>query len=219
MGIAADEGRHVRGPEPDWSEVFDLQFWLPDASLGGFVRFEIRPEDGVCWFWTALVGAGRRLVTVLEFGSPIPRWPGLELRGPSLWSELIIETPWEHVSLGLEAFAVELADPSDALGDCRGDLVPLGYDLEWESVAPMAGVRDTYELSAAVHGEILLGEGTIDFDGVGRRGHCWGARQQGDLPKIPRGVPLLAPVEVPEGPPRAWVLDEVTPYWGEISPR
>ena len=135
MGIAEQEGRHESDGQRDWAEVFELDFWHPEARFGGYVRFEVRPDDGVCWFWTAVVGEQRRLVTVLEFDSPVPRGSGLELRGPSLWAGLVLETPGEHVSLGLEAFAVELADPFDVFDGCRGDLVPLGYDLEWESDA------------------------------------------------------------------------------------
>lgn len=217
MGTATDEGRHEPEGEAGWAEIFDLGFWLPDASLGGFARFELRPADGVCWFWTALLGVGRRLVTVLEFGSPLPRWPGIELRGPSLWSELIIETPWEHATLGLEAFAVELAAPSDVFEGCRGDLVPLGYDLEWESTPASTPAGDDYTLACAVHGEILLGEETIDLDGVGARSHSWGQGSPTPQAGPPGAATLLAPVELPDGARRGWVLHHEGPYWADLS--
>ena len=216
MSTAAGERRHEPTGGRDWREIFELGFWNSDGSLGGFARFEIRPDDGVCWFWTSLLGADRRLVTVLEFGSPLPRWPSLELRGPSLWSELIVETPWNHVSLGLEAFAVELEAAGAVFEGCRGDLVPLGYDLEWESQPGLHPDGDAYELECTVHGEILVGEEAIAFDGVGARAHSWGFDPDALTPYSDTGLPI-APVELPGGERRAWVLDPTRPYWTDLG--
>ena len=33
-----------------------------------------------------------------------------------------------------------------------------------------------YEVPCTVHGEILVGDETIDFDGIGQRDHSWGVR-------------------------------------------
>jgi hypothetical protein len=212
-----DEARHDPSDDPRWVEVNELEFWTDDARCGGYVRFELRPRDGTCWFWTALTGTERSLVTVLEFDAELPRWPGLELRGPSLWAELIVETPWEHVSLGMESFAVELERPEDVFEGCRGDLVPLGYDLEWESDGkPPRPVGSGYSLDAVAHGEILVGADVIDFEGSGRRSHSWGVPRI-DLAPRPAEDRPVAPVELPSGLRRGWVLDGSGPYWADLS--
>lgn len=63
------------------------------------------------------------------------------IRTHGLWLSLTCETPGEHWSVGLEAFALAVDDPDEV----RGDLVPLGLDIEWE--AP-----------GRVHGEVLVGD-------------------------------------------------------------
>jgi hypothetical protein len=95
-----------------------------------------------------------------------------------LWAACNCETPIEHWSLGLEAFAVALDDPGDAYRGERGDLVAFGIDLEWESIGPAfryPGVT-RYEVSCDVSGEILVGDERIPFGGPGQRDHSWGHR-------------------------------------------
>jgi hypothetical protein len=72
------------------------------------------------------------------------------IRANGLWLSLVCETPGEHWSIGLEAFALAVDDPDDD----RGDLVPLGFDVEWE--AP-----------GHVHGDVLIGDAVIPLDSPG----------------------------------------------------
>ena len=77
------------------------------------------------------------------------RW--LVIREPEgVWLSVVCETPGEHWSLGMEAFALEVDDPDDELGH----RVPLGFDLEWE--AP-----------GRVHGEVLIDDERHEVDGPG----------------------------------------------------
>ena len=69
------------------------------------------------------------------------------IRHHGLWLSLDCETPGEHWTVGLEAFALAVDDPDDE----RGDLVPLGLDIEWE--AP-----------GRVHGELLIGDEVHELD-------------------------------------------------------
>jgi hypothetical protein len=80
------------------------------------------------------------------------------------------ETPGAHWSVGLEAFALSLDDPNDAWGDERGDLVPLGFALEWEATA-----SGTISHPCLVTGEVLVGAETIAVDAFGWRGEEHGA--------------------------------------------
>jgi hypothetical protein len=74
------------------------------------------------------------------------RWLVIRERD-GVWLSLDCETPGEHYTIGLEAFALEVDHPDDELGH----LVPLGFDLEWE--AP-----------GRVHGELLIADERIELD-------------------------------------------------------
>jgi hypothetical protein len=178
---AEDEGRHRRGPELLWGESWYFDLAAADASLGGFVRIGLYPNLGVAWFWAALVGQGRRLVLVRDHEVELPRGASIEVRGQGLWSAVNCETPLDHWSVGLEAFAVAFDDPAEAWGDERGDLVGLGFDLEWEAIAPAFGPVGPighfgYAQACRVTGEILVGDEQLEFDGRGHRGHAWGVQ-------------------------------------------
>ncbi|MBI2704445.1 MAG: hypothetical protein HYX32_04030 [Actinobacteria bacterium] len=174
-----DERRHTPGGEQLWNESWYFDFVSADATLGGYVRIGLSPNLGVTWYWACLVGIGRPLVTVIEHAAPLPPSGSLELRHDGLWADHTCEEPLDRWSLGLEAFAVSLDDPADTYRGAFGDRVPLGFDLEWETDgSPFAypAVLTRYEIPCRVHGEVLVGDERIDFDGVGQRDHSWGVR-------------------------------------------
>jgi hypothetical protein len=175
----ADERAHAPGPERLWGESWYFDFTNREGTLGGYVRLGLYPNLGVAWYWACLVGEGRPLVTVIDHEVQLPTAPSLEIRAEGLWAEHTVETPYEHMTLGCEAFAVGVDDPLEVYGDLRGARVPFGFDLEWETdrggVYPWIGAT-RYEISCNVHGEILVGDERIEFDGVGQRDHSWGVR-------------------------------------------
>lgn len=125
-----------------------------------------------------MVGPDRQLVTVIDHEVPIPKGRSHEIRTEGLWADYTVETPLDHVSVGVEAFAVGVDDPADVYGDLRGDRVPLGFDLEWETdgdTYAYPGVS-RYEIPCRVHGEVLVGAERIEVDGIGQRDHSWGVR-------------------------------------------
>ncbi len=174
-----DEGSHEPGVEQLWSESWYFDFAARDGSLGGYVRVGLYPNLGTVWYWACLVGEGRPLVTVLDHDIPLPRKDSLEVRTSGLWADHNCETPLDHWSLGLEAFAVALDDPTETYGAMWGDRVPFGFDLEWETEGEPfrypPGV-DRYEIPCRVHGEVLVGAETVEIDAVGQRDHSWGVR-------------------------------------------
>lgn len=175
------ERRHDPESDPLWNESWYFDFAARDGALGGYVRLGLYPNLGVAWYWAYLVGAGRELLVVRHHEAALPKGDVLEVREEALWAALHCETPLEHWSVQLEAFAVGLDDAADAYADGgeRGDRVPLGFDLEWEAAAP---VHDTverlarYEQSCTVTGEILVGDERIEVDATGQRDHSWGVR-------------------------------------------
>lgn len=177
---ARDERRHEHDPdELLWSESYYLDFVAPDRGIAGYVRIGILPNLGRSWYWACVVGPDRPLVTIIDHDVPLPRTPtGVDIRYDGLWSSYIVETPIEHVSVGLEGFGVALDDPTETYRSLRGDRIPLGFDLEWETdggtyVYP--GV-DRYEVPSRVIGEVLVGDETFRVDCLGQRDHSWGSR-------------------------------------------
>jgi hypothetical protein len=129
----------------------------------------------------------------------VPRgWP-LEVRDEGLWSAVVCEQALQHWSVGLEAFGVAFDDPLDAWGDERGDLVPLGFDLEWDLRRAKGDDGYGYGFDCAVSGAVLLGDATIDVDGSGRYRRSYGEMSWRDRTPAGAATPeLIAPVLVPE---------------------
>jgi hypothetical protein len=157
------ERRHAPGDGRLWEEAWGFEF-ADGEGLGGYVRLALLPNQGRSWYWFALVRPGLPgPIHVRDHDVPIPR-AGLEIRSEGLWAELICETPMEHWSIGLEAFAVALDTPDAAL-DPRGEIgdrIAVGLDLEWE-----------VDGEARLH---AVGDDRIAFDGRGVRAHEWGER-------------------------------------------
>lgn len=178
MPESGDERRHPAGDDALWNESWYFDFAARDGSLGGYVRLGLYPNLGVSWFWAYVVQAGGPLLAVRHHEAPLPPGDHLEVRDDGLWSQLVCETPHEHWTVGLEAFAVGLDDHRDALGAERGERVPLGLDLEWEAEAPPYDYPRArrYEQACSVHGDVLIGSETIELHGTGERDHSWGGR-------------------------------------------
>ena len=173
MPPASWERRH-----PGLWESWSWDFWTPDASLGGFVGLTFDAGRRRCWYWAALVGDGRPYLLVRDLDVALPRLvASREIRGEALWADMNCETPFEHWSLGLEAFGVAMEDPDEALRRERGERVGLGFDLEWEPRGNLVGGEGSYDQPGVVHGEILVGGSGVEriaFEGPGWRRHAWG---------------------------------------------
>ena len=154
-------------------EWWRFDFAAVSGAFGGAVDLRFRP-GGPAWYWAAVAGDRRRFVLVKDLDVPMPRRPdSMELRADGLWADANCETPFEHWSIGLEAFGLALDDPDDAFGSARGDRTALGLDLEWEAAGEIAGGERDYGQPSVVHGVILIGAETIAVDGRGWRGHGW----------------------------------------------
>jgi len=181
----ADEGRHAATSDPLWNESWYFDFHDADGSFGGYLRLGLYPNLGVSWFWACVAGRDRQLVFVCDHEAPLPRRDELEVRASGLWTDVSCLESLERYSVQLEAFGVGLDDPVEMYGRMRGDRVPLGFDLEWETDGGVFGYPHgitRYEVPCVVHGEILVGDERIDFDGYGQRDHSWGVRDWWTFP-------------------------------------
>ncbi len=116
----------------------------------------------------SLARPGHDPVVLHEPEAPRPRAGSREIRASGLWADAIEEERGQRWTIGLEAFALAVDHPDDAVGR----RVPIGFDLEWERSGPDAGGQTP----ALVHGEVLVEADALDLDAVGwwRR---WGHRE------------------------------------------
>jgi len=150
----------VTQPDASSAETWTLTFAGPDAA-GGFVRLT-RFADRA-WYWAYLVSPDDGLVVVRDHDLAPPRaGRPLVVRGDGLWAELVEETRDEHWSVGLEAFGVRLADPLDAERGERGERLPVGLDVGWETG------RDGF---GRVDGEVAIGAARRAVAASGRFQH------------------------------------------------
>jgi hypothetical protein len=176
----ADEAAHAPGPGTWWSDAWHLDAATHDGA-GLSLRLECYPNQKTAWFWTYLVlPTLTGPIVVRDHEVPLPR-QGLEVRAEGLWCELWCETPLEHWTYGLEAFAVNLEAPDDALAGEIGERIPIGLDLEWEIDGPIHAHRARgpvagYVALGIVHGEVLLGRERFELDACGAYHRTWGDR-------------------------------------------
>jgi hypothetical protein len=173
------ERRHHPPPaaspaDPSWCEVFTWESEPVADQVAVSVRLVLHRR--AAWYLAAVVVPGRPLIVVTDLEVPAPSSSSsLELRTSGLWADHNIETPFAHVSIGLEAFGVALDDPADALADGYGQRVPVGFDLEWEDDRPpIDAATHAYECPGRAHGEVLVGADAFEVDGPGQRRHEWG---------------------------------------------
>ncbi|MGH8976547.1 MAG: hypothetical protein ACRDV7_00625 [Acidimicrobiia bacterium] len=180
MTSAADEAAHPPGAGAWWSDAWHLDAATSDG-VGLTLHLECYPNQKTAWFWTYLVLPSLSgPVVVRDHEVPLPR-QGLEVRAEGLWSELWCETPLEHWTYGLEAFAVALDTPDAALTGELGERVPIGLDLEWEVDGPVWAHRADrpvagYAAPGMVHGDVLLGRERFALDAPGTYTRTWGER-------------------------------------------
>lgn len=181
----ADEARHE--PDPGANELYNESYYLDwfteDGRSGGYVRIGFVPnlegDDGHVWYWACLVGEGQDLVTVIDHEVEFPpRLDSLEVRHDGLWADHDIPEPLQRMSCSLESFAVRLDDPADTYHGCRGDRVPFGFELDWETdrgAYQWPPIQPRYEIPCRVEGHVQIEDRTIELDCWGQRDHSWGA--------------------------------------------
>lgn len=132
----------------------------PDGEEVGHLRLVVPASGGAVHVAAVVRRPGRDPVVLDEPEAPMPRPGSLEVRASGLWVDAVEEEPGRRWTIGLEAFALEVADPADRVGV----RVPLGFDLEWEAVGgpTRAGPR-----TAHVHGEVLVGRDALDVEAEG----------------------------------------------------
>jgi hypothetical protein len=200
--MTADFDEHRHEPEgDDWQERWTFEAWDTGGTFGAVTALTLLPRAREAWYWAAVVREGHPLLTLVDTELRLPS-TSLAIRGEGLWADHVCETPLEHWTVANEAFSVALDDPDEALGAQRGVLVPLGIDLEWESAADPVEGPDGYSIEATVSGEILIADGSLGIDAIGRWCHEWGRLEWPEPPaRVPHGLRAPLRIDQPEGKP------------------
>jgi hypothetical protein len=172
-----------------WSEYHRLVAVHDDGSAALAVAVGVQAKAGhdAATFHCAVfqIGKNPTVIADCEIVAPDRLW---EFRSSGLWSDTICETPYLHWTYGLEAFALDIDNPTEMLRRGYGHRVPLGWELDFESrlelVEELDGSRaaggaspssGAFSQTGRAHGLLLLGAGTeMPFAGRALRQHWWG---------------------------------------------
>lgn len=187
------ERAHRPGPDNGWRETWGFTFAQEldrvearglsgPTWLGGFVECTLAPRQRHVWFTSGIVIDGSSYVLCRDHELALPVDANLfEVRGGGLWMHAICETPGEHWTVAMEAFALAFDDPAEAWGDERGDRVGLAFDLEWEGEPrDITTIDGGYEMPCEVIGVLQLGDDEWEIDATGARFHQWGDAPSGE---------------------------------------
>jgi hypothetical protein len=169
-----DEAERSPGEAVNWKEAHRLDAVFPDNSSAVSLMVAKHPVQQRASFAAAYLRKGEAPIVLAEaeIERPRQRW---ELRASGLWADHICETPLEHWSYGLEAFALAIEEPGDLVDTGLGDRVPLGWELEFEHQYPAIWMGpDCYQQVGEAHGLILTKDGETEVAGVALRTHWWG---------------------------------------------
>jgi hypothetical protein len=182
IAAARDERAHQPSKDVDWVESWLFDVVHHDGSYALSIEFLLWPQRQQVAFLVSLVRPDQDLVSLVELEAPAPKPPSLEVRATGLWTDIGIQTPLDHMTVDIEAFAVALDDPNEVFHGAYGIRTALGCELEWETVGVVwAGPSpNSYEVPCIGHGELLVDEQTIEIDGWGWRSHRWGSPSRGD---------------------------------------
>lgn len=173
-----DEHRHEPDDDPLWNESWYYDWATSDGRLGGYVRIGLYPNLDTVWYWACVVGEGRPLVTRIDNGVALPARSSLAISGKDLAADHVCESDCESWHVTADALAIALDDPAETYRGLRGEPVPLGIDLRWETANAVYPQRhmSRYEVPCRVHGEIRVGTERVAVDTWGERDHSWGRR-------------------------------------------
>ena len=160
-------------PQPGECEIWTLDLISDDRELALVTELGLLP-DGTGWFWLLLWSNEHGYVAVVDDELRLPKPPSMEIRASGLWAEFCVQAPDDHFTVDVEAFGVGLDDPRELLGSAYGIRVPIATELSWDTVGPLTGDESTTTQPARVHGEILLGDATLEILGAGWRSHWRG---------------------------------------------
>lgn len=149
-------------------DIFDLEFVATDLALAGLLRLDIRRASGATRFLASVLRPGEDPVTVFDYDLPLVSG-AFEFRASGVWVELCCEEPLDHWTVGLEAFGLAVPATEVVTPSTFGDRVPVGLDLDLDTVAAPEGDASSFSVEVRVHGEVLIADRAYEIDATGTR--------------------------------------------------
>ncbi|MDG2028511.1 MAG: hypothetical protein P8J50_15495 [Acidimicrobiales bacterium] len=149
-------------------DVIEVDFVATDESLAGWIRLDARRALGATRFLVALLVAREDPVVLIDYDLPLAR-TAYEFRSSGVWTEFVCETPLDHWTIGLEAFALRIDPSGTVTPDTFGDRVPIGLDLDLDTVGAPEGDASSFSIELDVHGEVLIADRAWDLTARGTR--------------------------------------------------
>ena len=155
-------------PRPDagnaFSEAVTVAFGDPSAELYGVARLGLAE------------GGASGLALLFWRGEPVAvrAEGGAEIDGPSSWDEVSAAGLDTSVVEPLRSWRLQFAGDEASFDldlEATGPLSELPPDHPVARVGGMTG----YEQPVRVHGRATVGDARVTVDGLGQRGHSWGA--------------------------------------------
>ncbi|MEQ8842480.1 MAG: hypothetical protein RIB98_15965 [Acidimicrobiales bacterium] len=149
-------------------DVIDVEFVATDLSLAGLLRIDIRRPARATRFLASILRPGLEPVTVLDYDLPLATG-AFEFRSSGVWVELCCEAPLDHWTVGLEAFGLALPEKEVVTPSSFGDRVPIGLDLDLDTIAAPEGDARAFSIEVDVHGEVLVADQSYELAATGTR--------------------------------------------------
>jgi hypothetical protein len=148
----------------DFSDAVTVAFGDPAAELYGVARLGLAE------------GAASGLALLFWRGEPVAvsAEGGVEIDAPSSWDEVSAAGLDTSVVEPLRSWRLHFAGEDASLDlelEATGPVAELDPSHPVARVGGMAG----YEQPVRVHGEAVVGSNRLSVDGLGQRGHSWGA--------------------------------------------
>lgn len=175
---AEDEGPHLPGAEPLWSESWYADFVDESHGIGGWFRLGLIPNEDRAWVNALVCGPGLPTVAVNDFDVALPADAGtvgtdaFELAHGAV-------NPLQTYEVRFCGSGQAYDDPSALLRAESGRPVKLSMELRWTTAGIPYQYRLTprYEIPCTVSGTVTFDGTTIDVtDVAGQRDHSWGVR-------------------------------------------
>lgn len=200
------EAERPPGIEEEWTESHRLDVFVPDRGWSLSLMATKHPGPGRASYVATLLRHDEDPIVLVEQEVPLPK-VGWEFRASGLWADHNCETPLDHWSYGLEAFALCVDNPSDWYRDGVGQRVPLGWEIEFEATHEAGWLGpDCYQQLGTTHGVVLLAGGSTEVEGRALRTHWWGLGGPVELHVGRNHRPVTTKIRVPS-PRGTWQID------------
>lgn len=176
---SADEGCHEPDDNPLWQESVVVAFYDGDTGVGGQIRIGHTPNQGTTNFWHGLFKRGGEqyrqgddavALKAEDRGSHTLGSGGMVYRAGDGENRVVYDDGLTAIDLRFEDFYP------------LSDLWPHGQRAGKDVDVEQKIIRQHFECSGRIYGEVRMRDEVTHIDGLFHRDHSWGPRNWEQLP-------------------------------------